>query len=117
MRHTLLTTLFGVSSLIGCQHTQSNKPLPAIIEHSTPSIKAEIQQTIETNYGGISPLLSNSVFMTSHEHSLHYGLSSTAIDKPSSKQTQYFLLQKRAIDCVLFHPQSNAMCCLKQFLV
>lgn len=107
MRHALLTTLLGVLSLTGCQHTQSNEPLPAIIEHTTPSMKTEIQQAIETIYGGISPLLPNNVFMTSHQLSLHYGLSSTAIDMPKSQQTQYFLLQKRAIGCVLFHPQSE----------
>lgn len=113
MRHALLTTLLGVSSLTGCQHTQSNEPLPAIIEHTTPSMKAEIQQAIETIYGGISPLIPNKVFMTSHQLSLHYGLSSTAIDTPKSQQAQYFLLQKRAIGCVLFHPQSERYVLLK----
>ena len=72
MRHALLTTLLGVSNLIGCQHTQSNKSLPAIIEHTTPSIKVKIQRAIETIYGGISPLLSNSVLF--HPQSERYVL-------------------------------------------
>lgn len=117
MRFALLILLFTGIGLAGCKHTQPSEPLPATIEQTTATMKAEIQQAIVSLKGGIPPLISDTVFINSStlllEQGLSGGVSEEATLKAHPLPTQVFILQKRDIGCVLFYPKTARYILLK----
>jgi hypothetical protein len=113
MRFALLILLITGIGLAGCKHTQPSEPLPATIEQTTATMKAEIQQAIVSLKGGIPPLISDSVFMNSSTLLLESGLSDQSILGINSLSVQTFQLQKRDIGCVLLALKTHQYVLLK----
>lgn len=111
MRYTFVTLLLGLTLLAGCTHTQPSKPIPAVIEYATPTMKAELQQAIVSLKGGIAPLLSDTAFINSSELLLEHGLSadhsSNTAFGTNSFSIQRFVLQLREVGCVLFYTETS----------
>jgi len=117
MRIILCTLLLSCTSLAGCKHTQSSKPLPAIIEQTTATMKAEIQQAIVSLKGGVAPLLPDTIFKSHSELLLEHGRSTDDIGNSTlgahSLTVQRFVLQLRETGCVLFYPKTAQFVLLK----
>lgn len=116
--HCRFVALFlGVTSLVGCTHTQPVNPVPALIEHTTPTMRAELQQAIVSLRGGVAPLLSDTIFMDNNELLLEHGRSTNQADNPIldtySITVQRFVLQLRETGCVLFYPKTSQFVLLK----
>lgn len=117
MHCKLVTLLLGVTLLVGCAHTQPTKPIPAVIKHTTPTMKAELQQAIVSLKGGVAPLLSDTIFMNNNELLLEHGRSTDDSGNPilgaHSLTVQRFVLQLRETGCVLFYPKTAKFVLLK----
>jgi len=117
MHCRLITLLLGITLLVGCTHTRPIKPIPAVVEHTTPTMKAELQQAIVSLKGGIAPLLSDTVFMNNNELLLEYGRPTEHSGNPILDQhsltVQRFVLQLREVGCVLFYPKTTQFVLLK----
>ena len=116
--HCRFVVLFlGVTSLVVCTHTQPVNPIPALIEHTTPTMRAELQQAIVSLRGGVAPLLSDTIFMNNNELLLEHGRSTNQADNPIldtySITVQRFVLQLRETECVLFYPKTSQFVLLK----
>ena len=117
MHINLVAFLLSIMILAGCSHTQSISPEPAVVNYLTPTMKAEIQQAIVSIQGGSVPDFSDDTFTNSNQLVVGHSAETAKTDLTRSTQyrphTKRFLLQKREVGCVLYHPDSKRYILLK----
>lgn len=111
----LITLILGLIIVTGCIRPQSQPSELAILTETSPSILAELKQAIVSLNGGVTPLIPETVFTKSSSLLIETGISSTQLNTLSSNSssTQEFILQKRAVGCVLFYPKTTEYVLLK----
>ncbi|CAM4265716.1 hypothetical protein [Pseudoalteromonas byunsanensis] len=110
MRNKLINAILLCLSLVGCKHSQPVGPQAAIIQSTTPAIKADIQRAIVRLKGGVQPKISDNVFMNSSTLLLESRVTQQPLDPLLGSHNivvTRFELQLRDGKCVLYYPNKD----------